>query len=152
MTKPPKDVEKYAKLGAALSISTQLFSTRMGVFLDRFGLTEAQFSVLNHLARRMPEGQSVTAIAAAVEVKQPAVSKMVSKFEGMGWARFEATQGDARSKQVFLTETGQAHLIDIQRALLPDYVDMLQGWSDEDIAALTGQLFRLVGWMDSNRL
>ncbi|MGH1578325.1 MarR family winged helix-turn-helix transcriptional regulator [Planktotalea sp.] len=148
----PQDIEKYAKLGAALSISTQLFSTRMAGFLDRFGLTEAQFSVLNHLSRRMPEGQSVTAIAAAVEVKQPAVSKMVVKFEGMGWARFEATQSDARSKQVFLTDAGKAHLLDVQHALLPDYVHMLEGWSDEEIATLTAQLFRLVGWLDKNRI
>lgn len=152
MENSPQDIEKYAKLGAALSISTQLFSTRMGVFLDRFGLTEAQFSVLNHLARRMPEGQSVTAIAAAVEVKQPAVSKMALKFEGMGWARFEATQGDARSKHVFLTSAGKEHLQQVQRALLPDYLNMLDGWSDEDIEALTAQLFRLVGWLDKNRI
>ena len=152
MKRPPQDIEKYAKLGAALSISTQLFSTRMAVFLDRFGLTEAQFSVLNHLARRMPEGQSVTAIASAVEVKQPAVSKMVVKFETLGWARFEAVKGDARAKQVFLTEVGRAHLLDVQRALLPDYVQMLEGWSDEDINALTAQLFRLVTWMDKNRV
>lgn len=152
MKRPPQDVEKYAKLGAALSISTQLYSTRMGALLDRFGLTEAQFSVLNHLARRSPEGQSVTAIAAAVEVKQPAVSKMASKFEGMGWARFEATQSDARSKQVFLTEAGHTHLQEVQRALLPDYVEMLAGWSDEEISALTAQLFRLVGWLDQNRI
>ncbi|WP_375264989.1 MarR family winged helix-turn-helix transcriptional regulator [Planktotalea sp.] len=150
--KPPEHVEKYVKLGTALGISTQLFSTRMAARLDRFGLTEAQFSVLNHLARRMPEGQSVTAIAAAVEVKQPAVSKMVSKFEGMGWARFEAIKGDARAKQVFLTKEGGAHLMSVQRSLLPDYVQMLDGWSDEDIASLTAQLFRLVGWLDQNRL
>ncbi|WP_439140767.1 MarR family winged helix-turn-helix transcriptional regulator [Planktotalea sp.] len=150
--KPPEHVEKYVKLGTALGISTQLFSTRMAARLDRFGLTEAQFSVLNHLARRMPEGQSVTAIAAAVEVKQPAVSKMVSKFEGMGWARFEAIKGDARAKQVYLTKEGGAHLMSVQRSLLPDYVQMLDGWSDEDIAALTTQLFRLVGWLDQNRL
>lgn len=151
MNRPPQDIEKYAKLGATLSISTQLFSTRMSGFLDRFGLTEAQFSVLNHLARRMPEGQSVTAIAAAVEVKQPAVSKMVVKFEALGWARFEATQSDARSKQVFLTEAGKAHLLEVQRALLPDYVQMMEGWSDEEIASLTAQLFRLIGWLDKNR-
>ncbi|OJI94287.1 DNA-binding MarR family transcriptional regulator [Planktotalea frisia] len=150
--KPPEHVEKYVKLGTALSINTQLFSTRMGQMLDRFGLTEAQFSVLNHLAQRMPEGQSVTAIAAAVEVKQPAVSKMVTKFEGMGWARFESIKGDARAKQVLLTEAGIAHLMTVQRALLPDYVQMLEGWSDEDIASLTAQLFRLVGWLDQNRL
>ncbi len=150
--KPPEHIEKYLKLGTALSINTQLFSTRMGVFLDRFGLTEAQFSVLNHLARRMPNGQSVTAIAAAVEVKQPAVSKMVAKFEGMGWARFEALNSDARAKQVFLTQAGGAHLMTVQRALLPDYVQMLEGWSDEEIATLTAQLFRLVGWLDQNRL
>lgn len=152
MENAAQDVEKYAKLGAALSISTQLLSTRMGTFLDQFDLTEAQFSVLNHLARRMPEGQSITAIAAAVEVKQPAVSKMVTKFEGLGWVRFEATQGDARSKHVFLTSTGKAHMIEVQRALLPDYVDMLEGWSDEEITSLTAQLFRLVGWLDKNRL
>ncbi|WP_347191457.1 MarR family winged helix-turn-helix transcriptional regulator [Planktotalea arctica] len=124
----------------------------MGASLDRFGLTEAQFSVLNHLARRMPEGQSVTAIAAAVEVKQPAVSKMVAKFEGLGWARFEATKSDARFKQVFLTEAGLAHLREVQRALLPNYVAMLDGWSDEEISALTAQLFRLGGWLDKNRI
>lgn len=150
--KSPEPIEKYAKLGTALSISTQLFSTRMGVFLDRFALTEPQFSVLNHLARRMPEGQSVTAIAAAVEVKQPAVSKMVAKFEGMGWVRFETLKDDARAKQVFLTPSGQAHLTEIQSALLPDFEQMLEGWSDEDIKALTAQLFRLIGWMDTNRL
>lgn len=150
--KPPEHVEKYVKLGTALSINTQLFSTRMGVFLDGFGLTEAQFSVLNHLARRMPEGQSVTAIAAAVEVKQPAVSKMVAKFEGMGWARFEVLSNDARAKQVFLTLAGGAHLLEVQRALLPDYVQMIEGWSDEEISTLTAQLFRLVGWLDQNRL
>ena len=124
----------------------------MGATLDRLGLTEAQFSVLNHLARRMPEGQSVTAIAAAVEVKQPAVSKTVSKFEGMSWARFEAMQNDARTKHVFLTQAGQAHLLDVQRALLPDYMAMMDGWRDEDIASLTAQLFRLVDWFDKNRL
>lgn len=148
----PEDIEKYAKIGTALSLNTQLFSTRMRMLLDRFDLTDSQFSVLNHLARRMPEGQSVTAIAAAVEVKQPAVSKMIAKFEGMGWARFETLKDDARAKQVFLTSSGQAHLIEIQRALLPDFVAMLDGWSDEDIEALTAQLFRLIGWLDNNRL
>ncbi|MEN8935955.1 MarR family winged helix-turn-helix transcriptional regulator [Planktotalea arctica] len=152
MDRPPQDIEKFVKLGTALGIITQLFSTRMGASLDRFGLTEAQFSVLNHLARRMPEGQSVTAIAAAVEVKQPAVSKMVAKFEGLGWARFEATKSDARFKQVFLTEAGLAHLREVQRALLPNYVAMLDGWSDEEISALTAQLFRLGGWLDKNRI
>ncbi len=124
----------------------------MGVFLDGFGLTEAQFSLLNHLARRMPKGQSVTTIAAAVEVKQPAVSKMVAKFEGMGWARFELLSNDARAKQVFLTQAGGTHFLEVQRALLPDYVQMMEGWSDEEISTLTAQLFRLVGWLDQNRL
>ena len=135
----------------ALSISTQLFNTRMGAMLDRFGLTEAQFSVLNYLARRMPEGQSVTTIAAAVEVKQPAVSKNVSKFEGMGWARFEAMQNDVRAKHVFLNQAGHAHLQDVQQAFLPDYLAMMEGWRDEDIASLTARLFRLVDWLDKNR-
>ena len=135
----------------ALSISTQLFNTRMGAMLDRLGLTEAQFSVLNYLARRMPEGQSVTTIAAAVEVKQPAVSKMVSKFEGMGWARFEAMQNDARAKHVFLNQAGHAHLQDVHGPLLPDYMVMMEGWRDEDIASLTARLFRLVDWLDKNR-
>jgi len=99
----------------------------------------------------MPDGQSVTAIAAAVEVKQPAVSKMVAKFETLGWARFETTQSDARAKHVFLTKLGGDHLRHVQRALLPDYVEMLKGWSDEEISLLTAQLFRLVSWMDSNR-
>ena len=77
---------------------------------------------------------------------------MVVKFETLGWVRFEATESDARSKQVFLTEAGRTHLRDVQHALLPDYVEMLEGWSDEDIAALTAQLFRLIGWLDKNRL
>ena len=148
----PQNVEIIAKFGAAMSISTQLFSTRMATYLARFDLTEAQFSVLNHLARRMPDGASVTSIASAVEVKQPAVSKMVAKFEGMGWVRFEAASGDGRSKQVLMTPSGGAHLMAVQKALLPDYMEMLDGWSDAEIAALTGQLFRLVGWLDAQRL
>lgn len=93
----------------------------------------------------------MTTIAAAVEVKQPALSKMVSKFEGIGWARFEAMQNDARAKQVFLNQAGHAHLTDVQRALLPDFMAMMDGWRDEDIASLTAQLFRLVDWLYKNR-
>ena len=51
-----------------------------------------------------------------------------------------------------LTRAGKAHLLEVQRALLPDYIAMMDGWSDEDISTLTAQLFRLVGWLDKNRL
>lgn len=147
-----QDIEKYVKFGTSIGIATQLYSTRMEQRLSEFGLTGAQFSILNHLARRMPDGQGITAIAAAVEVRQPAVSKVVAKFEALGWVSFHAAQGDARAKTVRLTQSGGAHLRDVQKSLLPDYTAMLEGWSDEDIAQLTALLFRLTGWLDANRL
>lgn len=74
------------------------------------------------------------------------------KFEGLGWVHITASAGDARSKLVTMSAAGRAHLLDVQRALLPDYVDMLDGWSEQDIAALTALLFRLFGWLDDNRI
>jgi DNA-binding MarR family transcriptional regulator len=148
---PPKHIEKFIKFGTAIGIASQLYTTRQAQSLERFDLTVAQFSILNHLARRGPQGESVTSIAAAVEVKQPAVSKVAQKFEGLGWVRFEGAQGDARAKLVVLTEKGRAHLIEAQRAILPDYMQMLEGWQDEELERFTAQLFRLVRWMDENR-
>lgn len=149
---PPQDIETYVKFATALGITTQLFSTRMEQRLVDFGLTVAQFSILNHLARRIPEGQGITAIAAAVEVKQPAVSKAVLKFETQGWITTSAAKGDGRGKLVTLTQAGGAHLRDVQRALLPDYKAMLKEWDAAEIGALTRALFRLAGWLDENRL
>lgn len=148
----PEDIETIVKFSTALGIAAQLHSTRMTEMLARFDLTYPQFSILNHLSRRKDDGHSITAIAAAVEVKQPAVSKIIIKFEILNLVRFETTKDDARSKRVLITPAGDARLIEIQRALLPHYQALLDGWSKQETEQLTQQLFRLGSWMDKNRL
>lgn len=148
---PPKELEVYAKMGTLLGVVTQLYGTRLTQLLMQFDLTVPQFFLLNHLARKGEEGQGITAIAAAVEVKQPAVSKIVAKFENWGWVTFQSNAQDARAKRVSLTPEGVEQLRTIQRSLLPEFQALLKDWSAEDISTLTSLLFRLGGALDARR-
>lgn len=143
MTRP--DFPPIVRLARALSITTQLYQSRMSQLLAPHDLTVAQFGVLNHLSRQGEEGQSVGEIAAAVEVNQPAVTKMVQKFDRLGWL---ARTG----RRLRLSAAGQAALGAVQRDLGPDFGRAFAGWSDEEQGTLTALLERLARHYDANRL
>lgn len=142
-----------AECSTWLSIVSKLFNTRMGVLLAPHGLTPAQFSILHHLTRQRIGGEhSISQIAAAVEVEQPAVTKTVSKFHNLGLVEIEAHPSDKRSKLVRATPDADRLLGQIYQDIGPDLFQVFDSLGGTDIEGFAAQLKALGQWMDKNRL
>ena len=137
----------------ALSILCQLFSSRMAALLEPHGLTPAQFGILNHIARPdLREGTRISDIAQAVEVRQPAVTKTIAKFEAAGLVSLTPSATDQRTKRIHLTQAGGEHLIDIQKSIGPGLAGLFANIPEGELAQFTQTASKLISWLDSNRL
>lgn len=70
------------------------------------GLTTAQFGVLNHLLR-LDTQETISELAAAMQVAQPTMSSTVKKLEKKGLTRRASDKEDGRAKRVHVTHTGR---------------------------------------------
>lgn len=142
-----------AECSTWLSIVSKLFNTRMGVLLAPHQLTPSQFSILHHVTRqRLEGGQSISQIAAAVEVEQPAVTKTMNKFQNMGLVKFDAHPSDKRSKIVRATSEADRLLEMIYQDIGPDLFKVFDSLNGSDIETFAAQLKTLGKWLDENRL
>ena len=142
-----------AECSTWLSIVSKLFDTRMGVLLAPHGLTPSQFSILHHIARqRIQGGHSISQIAAAVEVEQPAVTKAVTKFQNMNLVQINAHTSDKRSKMVQPTDEANRLIGMIYKDMGPDLFNVFNSLNGSDIEAFAAQLKTLGQWLDKNRL
>ncbi len=135
-------------------IASQLYTGALERRLAPHGLTLSQLSVLSHLARVSKGGQEalrVTQIAQAVEVNQPAVTKMLTKFEGAGWVAFKSSLNDRRARAASITPAGLSHLAQVRQTLFPELVQFLATWSPEERDRMIEGLQRLAGFLDSQR-
>lgn len=147
---PPEKIQEIVALLTRFAITSQLFQTQSEARLSKMGLTLSQMSVLSHLARR-GGALRVTDIARAVEVGQPAVTKMLAKFEGAGWVRMVSHPEDRRSKMAEATPAGQQHLAEVQRSLFPDLMGFFIGWEDAEIQRFMADLSRFSAFLDARR-
>ena len=138
----PDIIDMMARLSAAM----QRFQADVERRLADKGLTSAQLTVLTHLAER--GRQRVTDIAGAVNVGQPAVTKMLAKFEAAGWVISKASDDDRRSKLAQVTEDGLTHLNDVQGQIFDDLGKTMDQWSPSDIEGFSEYLRRFGGVWD----
>lgn len=143
------DRDRMIAVTAALGIVTAQFQALLERRLTAFDLTPPQLNVLSHIARHGP--CRVTDIARAVEVGQPAVTKMVTKFERLGWLEQRPDDTDRRVRAVALTPGGFAHLGRIQGGLMPELPAQLAAFSPDDLDQLTLLLRRMMGALDAMR-
>ena len=136
-----------------LSIVSQLFTSRTNRLLEPHGMTLVQFSILNHLARRrVGEGDRISDIADAVEALQPAVTKIIAKFERLGMVEVFQKAGDKRSKHVRISDKGNEILIETQKALGPELARIFSSLEPDEMESLVDLLQKLGIWLDKNRL
>ncbi len=136
-----------------LSIVSQLFSNRMNTLLKPHGLTLGQFSILHHVARqKIPGGNRVSDIAAAVEVGQPAVTKALHKFQAMGLVDLKEGVTDKRSTNVIARPEASKLLDTIHKGIGPDLSQTFASLGDEEAAHFAKLLKQLGEWLDKNRL
>jgi len=143
--------ETLIDVNRLLAITAQLQTTRHAHHLDALGLTVAQFSVLNHLARQKAPSP-ISRIANAVEVLQPAVTKMMRKFESSGWVNILPDPNDKRARLIEITPKGHGVIGDFYAIAAPDARACFDGWNEEDLITFRNHLNRVVGWLDQNRL
>lgn len=142
-----------AECSTWLSIVSKLFDTRMGVLLAPHGLTPGQFSILHHIARqRIEGGHSISQIAAAVEVEQPAVTKAVTKFQNRGLVSIQVHPSDRRSRLVRAKPEADMLIGTIYKDMGPDLFNVFSSLNGSDIEAFAAQLKTLGQWLDKNRL
>jgi len=142
-----------AECSTWLSIVSKLFDTRMGILLAPHGLTPSQFSILHHIARqRIEGGHSISQIAAAVEVEQPAVTKAITKFQNMRLVSITAHPSDKRSKIVQPTDEASRLIGMIYKDMGPDLFNVFNSLNGSDIEAFAAQIKTLGQWLDKNRL
>lgn len=136
-----------------LSIVSKLFNTRMGILLAPHKLTPSQFSILHHVTlQRLEGGRSISQIAAAVEVEQPAVTKAIIKFQNMGLVKIDVYPADKRSKLVRATSEADRLLETIYQEMGPDLFNVFYSLNGSDIETFAAQLKTLGQWLDKNRL
>ena len=135
-----------------MGIVSQLYTSRLGQLLSRHSFTTAQFSLLNHLARHHHEQHTISALAAALEVNQPGVTKIVKKLSEMGLIASERDAVDSRKKYVSITQEGFAAIQQVQQDLSPDMQALFANFEQADLETLLGYLKTIGAWLDSNRL
>ena len=142
------DVE--SDIGLLMAIASQLFTTRVATIVGQAQLTYTQFSLLNHLAGQAEA--TISEIAAAMEINQPGVSKVVQKLVEVDLIEVNQDPDDSRRRRVSITSAGRARLAESQRLLEEDGAGWFADWEAAERVEFRDHLATLVGWLDANRL
>lgn len=145
-------IQKLGETATWLGIVAQLYNTRMHALLSTHNMTLTQFSVLSYLVRNQPQKATISDIADAIEVNQPGATKIVKKFVTMDLLTVEKDSVDARKRFVSITPQGLATFGAVQRSMGPDIVQWFADWHADELDTLLGNLQKLGGWLDNNRL
>jgi DNA-binding MarR family transcriptional regulator len=83
------------QLSSELGRMTQSYNTRLAQLLRRHDVTYPQYAVLDHIMRSGTKAETISQISDAVEVLQPAVTKIVRKFSDRGLLQAIGTKNTA---------------------------------------------------------
>lgn len=131
-----------ARFGQQLGVVSTLYRGLIERLLAPHDVTWAQFTLLLHLARRGGPSR-ISEIAVAIELTQPAVTKVVQKFVNQKLVQIQRDDTDARNKPVRITAEGMAHVTAIQRSFGPVFDELLEGWHEADLERLIADLMGL---------
>ena len=130
-------LEGLFRLGA-----TRRFNARQAAAVGAV-VTRAGYAVLRSLADHGP--LTVRELADASAMDAATASRQLQPLVDEGLVRRSAVEDDARSIELSLTERGSQVYERIVRYRLAYLGDVLEGWSAEDRAVLSGLVRRLVG-------
>ena len=148
-SKRKPDLPPAMGFAMAFGTASATWQTVLTRRLAPHGLTPAQLSVLAYLSRR-PQAR-VTEIARTMDIGQPGVTKMLAKFEGQGWITLESDSGDRRVRTARISDTGRAHLAEVQRAALPEMKGFVEAVDPDDLARMTEMLRAFTQMLDATR-
>ncbi|WP_394687945.1 MarR family winged helix-turn-helix transcriptional regulator [Hoeflea sp.] len=118
--------------------------TALSRHLLDLGLYAGQDGVM--LALDDQDGQTPGAIAAALGVKAPTITKTIGRLAAQGFVRREGSPDDGRMLLVFLTDAGRDQIKAVRKAQRRAEKAAFAGFKKKDI----GELLELLAKMDAN--
>jgi DNA-binding MarR family transcriptional regulator len=132
------DVPPLFRLFNEIGILGQLSGALLQARLPQ-GVLPSHFAVLNHLVR-VRDGATPLQLAQAFQVPKTTMTHTLSGLTRRGWVALRPNPGDARSRQVWLTDAGRAFRDETIAALAPDIARIeaaLPGLAESVLPALT---------------
>lgn len=114
------------------------------------GLTQAQFTVINHCVR-LGDGKTPAALAAAFQVTRGTLTSTLQRLEQKRFIELVPDATDGRSKRVMLTEAGRKARDASIRAAFPLLERMRTALSEDEVDQVLPVLVKLRTWLDNNR-
>ena len=138
-------VQLFTEIGIIEQLSTAKFNKVMPE-----GLHVSHFGVISHL-KRMDDGCTPLQIANAMQVTKATMTHTISVLEKRGLIEIKSNPKDGRSKQVFLTQSGDAFYDKAIVALAAAYQPILTQCDIPALIATLPALTALRKVLDENR-
>jgi DNA-binding MarR family transcriptional regulator len=127
-------VKAVDPVGQMLTLAARRHRVRSAALLSELGLFPGQDQVLRALS--LEDGRTMGQIAELLSIRPPTASKMVSRMEMQGLLARKERDNDGRLVAVFITESGQTRLAEIERISKRVEREALGGLDDKDTRRL----------------
>lgn len=114
MTDDPLAFEVFNEIGIIDQLASAMLASVMPA-----GMTQAQFTVLNHFVRLSVVEKSPADLANAFQLTRPTMTSTLSRMERAGLVTIRPDPADGRAKLVSITSEGRAMRENCISALLP---------------------------------
>ena len=145
----PSDEARLFTLFNEIGIIQQLSGTAFERVLPH-GLTQAQFTVLNHCVR-LGDNKTPAQLASAFQVTRGTLTSTLQRLEAKGFIEIVPAAKDGRSKRVLLTASGHAAAAACIAAAAPILTRAREALSRDEVERLLPLLTKLRVWLDENR-
>ncbi len=145
----PSDEARLFTLFNEIGIIHQLSSTAFERVLPH-GLTQAQFTVLNHCVR-LGDNKTPAQLASAFQVTRGTLTSTLQRLETKGFVEIVPDAKDGRSKRVLLTPSGREAAAACIAAAAPILTRARSALSRSEVESLLPVLTKLRVWLDENR-
>lgn len=142
----PPEVE----VGIGLGVVSQLFQARVAEVLGPAGATYTQLSVLSHLVRHAGH-HSIGDLAAAMQINQPGITKVVRRLEEDGLVAVVGHPDDRRRRLAAVTEEGIERFGELMGLLTEELSAWFDDWDEADLRGFADFISRLSGRLDQDR-
>ena len=137
--------ELFNEIGILGQLSRALFEARLPD-----GLVLPHFTVINHLIR-VQDGRTPLQLARAFQVPKTSMTHTLAGLEKRGFVTMRVNPGDARSKQVWLTDAGRRFRDTAIAGIAPDLAGIADTLDPEAVRAVIDKLAILRKRMDAAR-
>jgi len=147
MSRTPQDrpdIQVFAEIAAI----DQLATTRIERALPA-GLTKAQFTVLDRLARR-GGGETPAELARAFQLTKGALTNSLARLAAAGLIAVAGDKDDGRKKRATVTDAGAAAHREALTALRPITESAREAFPERDFGGALPFLHALRSWLEQN--